>query len=431
MKRKEVAYSVGKELESPLAFELGNVAKDLVLANEKTAEANKGNGGNGSENGKSEAVPEMATPVSAAPAPVEPAKFVETQPIQEVKPAANTAGLNEILNFDPSKIGVITVSDDQIKAEAEKIKHLAEELGPKKAKIVARINQLEADSNIEFSPSAKKELAQLKADLLTLEDLLKKDDAFRGHAEFTALIAEIKAVNPEALAGVREMWSCVHKQGLRKLVNKDEWKSSEIPKGQGPVFFEGQISIPVSGTAGQRALEAELRKLVDGAKTCRASSLKARGKTDIANLVCEKARRADTYYRGASKPERHLLLRLKDRNVGKKNLQPYWVVEVLDSDGSCSWIRTQEGRRDVPLYWIERNFISLPKDEQGNPRYLKPGEFSRALHLIRTIREMVELNGHPFPESSRKKTETKSSPPSATSEKPAKEESLPAEPVTT
>ncbi len=417
MKRKEVAYSVGKELESPLAFELGNVAKDLVLANEKTAEANKASGNNGG--GSSSETPAMS---AVAPAPVEP---VQPEPAQKTKPAANTAGLAEILGFDSSKIGVISVSDNQIKAEAEKIKHLAEELGPKKVKILARIHELEVSESTQFSPSAKEELARLKSDLAALEALLEKDEAFKGHAEFTALIAEIKMTSPAALAEVREMWNRVHKKGLRKLV-----PVREAPKNN-TVWFEGQVSVPIAESPGQKCLEAELRKLVDEAKRSRASSIKARGNSDITGLVDEKSRKAGAYYLGASKPERHLLLRLKDRNVGKKNLQPYWVVEVLDSDGSCSWIRTQEGRRDVPLYWIERDFISLPKDEQGNPRYLKPGEFIRAVHLVRTIREMVELNGHPFPESSRKKTETKSSPPSATSEKPAKEESLPAEPVTT
>ena len=89
---------------------------------------------------------------------------------------------------------------------------------------------------------------------------------------------------------------------------------------------------------------------------------------------------------------------LRPRNASKKDAKPYWVCEVVDADGSCRWIITQPGRRDIPLYWAERAHIYL-KDDQ----HLEKSEFDRALRLIWTIREMAALNGHPFPETQREK----------------------------
>ena len=296
---------------------------------------------------------------------------------------------------DLDKIEVPEVSGDtfeQIKKEVSERKQWAEAAGAKLQQIQEQIRKLERDSSLNLSPHGKEVLAQLKAAEKKLLNGFGGDEALKQHVEFSQLLEEIRATDPAHIGEVRSF--------MNRLVGIGRYKvatSQEIEEGKkagkwpsGTIFFEGKIYFSTQEkSAGQRALEAELRKLVEAAKLSKAASIKTRGNADLSGF---EAGMPGLYYFFSPKRtegdrhfnEGHALIEIRDLNKGKADRKPYVVADVRDACGSLSWMVSR--KKWIPLFWINKGrVITRPENR------LEKEEFEYAIRFIRTVRALVLL----------------------------------------
>ncbi len=327
--------------------------------------------------------------------------------------AATAPALPDLDKIEVCEVVIPKYDGNTAKTEADETKQYAEAAGSKLTqirenleKIRLEIRKIDKDPNAAFSATAKSLLVRLRtaeaSEMAKEKQLLGiKDEAVKSHIEFSALLEEIRGTDPTHLGEVREVFDRIHKTGLRELVSKDEFQKiqekHELPRGQGPIFFEGEISVPVSATSGQRGLESELRKLIDAAKFSKAASIKMRGNADLSGF---KSGKPGTYYffnpkrtesDGRKFFEGHALVEIRDVNHGKfvvdrgqkVKKSPFVVVEVRDAIDSLSRLVSD---RWIPHFWInEGRVVSKGKDR------LEKDDFDHAVHVIRTLRALFVI----------------------------------------
>ena len=296
---------------------------------------------------------------------------------------------------DLSKIEVGTVSGERLTAinkEAQERKEWAENAGAKLAQIQEEIRKLEGDQNTRFSPTGQQLLAHYKDAEQRL--LTAGDESLRQHMEFSKLLNEVRSTDPTHLGEVGEIIFRVCQMGRYKIASEQEVEAGrkEGKWPAGTIFFEKKVylSFFAEKSSGQRALEAELRKLVDAVKFSKAASIKTRGNSDLSGLVSGKT---GYYYLFSPKrteedrkfSEGHALVEVKDINKGKTDKKPYGVVEVRDACGSLGWMAEDRGRW-IPFLWVERGRVIT-----SNEKRLEKNEFDRAVRVIRVIRALVDV----------------------------------------
>lgn len=317
---------------------------------------------------------------------------------------------------------------EKSRTEADGTRQWAEAAGEKMVqleenieKLDVEIKKIERDPNSKFSSTAQSLLTQLKASRENEKGKLNQllsvgNEAAKAHMEFSALLAEIRGTDPSHLGEVRNLISRVVKTGRYRLATEAEIKAAKAPEGKRPmgtIFFEGKIyySSHEEKSPGQRALEAELRKLVDAAKFSKAASIKERGNADLTGFEFGQE---GPYYLYSPKrtvekkdgtsykvSEGHALVEVKDINKGKTYFDrekrkevkrdPYMVIEVRDACDGLGKL-AGEGRKSVPHFWVKENRIILPKDrDTGKTRRLDDDDFKRALWMIHTFRNIFQI----------------------------------------
>ncbi len=395
------AYSIGKGLERPLEKALENFKIGQPAAISKNQEIQ---------------IPVQGNSVSDKPANVPVIELVESGFLEKV--------LVQVASATTTDEGLV-----ELRKKAGEEKELAEGLARALNTIREEIRKVEDDSLLRESSVGRLKISALRKTEGEIQEKLRANETLKGHVDFGQLLDEIRGIRPENTGEVHGTLTKVIQLGRYRLatpVEVEEGKRTKWPSGT--IFFEGRVYYSVHegmASAGQRALEAELRKLVDSAKLSKAAAMKSRGNADITGLTCERPRPGSYYLyspkrevpQEAGPPlkfsEGHLLVELVDKNKGRKDRPPYLVVEIKQGEGSCrSLADRSQGRTDVPYYWVELGFIIPPKDrETGKPRRLDDDEFRRALKIIKTIRAICAVSGKPFPEQ--KKPET------SVAEKPA------------
>jgi hypothetical protein len=341
-------------------------------------------------------------------------KFSKAIAKKEQKNQTAIEPLPDLEKIDVSEINLPVIDKAKIRTEADGARQWAESAGSKLAqleenleKIQAKIKEIEGDPNSKFSSSALNTLAQLrvteakeKAKIAQLKGISNED--LKKHMEFSAFLEEIRGTDPSHYGEVREIWNQVHKKELRKIISKEQFNEYKLPEKMGLIFFEGKISVPISGSDGQKALEAELRKIVDEAKLSKAASIKNRGNADLSGF--EKSKPGLYYFYSPKRieeahflkdgvtqiPERkfyegHALIEIRDLNKGKFYFKdgkkvfkfPRLIVEVRDAVGSLLKLANGD-RKSLPFSWIAERRISS-KDP------LEQEDFDRALWMIKVI----------------------------------------------
>lgn len=350
-----------------------------------------------------------------------------TEPETVAKAEASAVVLPDVKAIAAEKVVIPTLKDAEAKIgeEVGTVKQWAEEAGAEIARIDVNLERVNAEifkveKRIRTEPDVRLS-ATLRELYSQLEEAKKKEVARRArlldaggedlkaHVQFVRFLEEIRTTNHLNIGEVREIFSRVHQLEFRKLVSKDELEKLQkglLQNHQGPIFFEGQISVPVSATGGQKGLEAELRKLTDAAKNSKAASIRMRGNADLHGLSVGKpgfyygyfpkrTEKAHITEGGVQIPERkhfegHVLIELRDLNAGKFYVEkgkkifrkPYVVVMGRDAVGSASWM---EGK-SVPYFWVEQRRVIPPKDkETGEPKRLDEKEFEQSLRFINAI----------------------------------------------
>lgn len=336
-------------------------------------------------------------------------------------PAAALPDLNTI-EVGPVEIPTLDASvREKIAGEAEATKQWAEAAGSKLAQLEDNLEKIRVEiSKIErlpasaLSSTAKNLLTQLKEaerqELAKRDSLLGAgDDALKAHVEFSRLLEEIRSTDPSHLGEVRTLIGRVVKIGRYRLATEAEIKAAKAPGGKWPlgtIFFEGKIYFSFSEkSSGQKALEAELRKLVDAAKFSKAASIKDRGNADLTDFP--KGKPGKYYFFGQKRTKKnksgeeykvgegHALIEIVninegkmfyDKDKGKKILaKPFMAVYVRDAIGSLAkWLEKKE--RYIPFIWIEQKKVITSYDNR-----LPKDEFDRALNIIWTLRELYEI----------------------------------------
>lgn len=352
----------------------------------------------------------------------------ENKPKEQAISAATSVLLPDLEKIEVSEVALPTLegAKETIRTEAEGTRQWAEAAGAKIVqlrgnleKIRGEIRNLEKDPNSKFSSTAQNMIGQLKAaenrEKAKLDQLLSvENEAVRAHAEFSALVEEIRGTDPSHLGEVREIYSRVIKLGHRQIVSKKEIDNTQATGKplRNLIFFEGVATVPAFNSAGGRALDAELRKLTDAAKLSKAASIKTRGNADLSGFENGKpglyyffspkrTEKAYTTEGGVQIPERkfyegHILVELRDVNKGKFDWKdgkkvfrsPFVVVEVKDAIGSLARFVSD---RWIPHYWVKSGRIVPSKDKDGKPKRLEQEDFDRAVRLIRTLRALYAV----------------------------------------
>ncbi len=318
---------------------------------------------------------------------------------------------------------------EQIRVEAEGGRQWAEAAGAKIVqlkenieKIQVEIRKIEKDPNSRFSPTAQNLMSQLKAaetrERGKLDQILSvKNDALKAHMEFSVLLEEIRGTDPSHLGEVRSIIGQMVKMGRYRVATPQEIEEGRKPTSKWPsgtIFFEGEIYFSIVSDAksnGQRALEAEIRKLVDAVKMSKAATIKTRGNADLTSFELGKP---GLYYLFSPKRtegerkfyEGHALVELRDVNKGKFDIkdgkkvfrQPFVVVEVRDAIGSLARFVSD---RWIPHYWIKQGKVITKED-----RRLEQEEFDRAVRLIWTLRTLYGVWRKGLNPEAAKKSET-------------------------
>lgn len=262
-------------------------------------------------------------------------------------------------------------------------------------------DMIESDRSSEFSATARDLLVQWKqkekeetakeAQLLSV-----KNEAAKGHMEFSALLNEIRSTDPTNFAKVRDILNrLVNLKRYRLATSQDFREARERKKWpHGTRFFEEKVyinSIPEEEkTAGQRALEGETKKLVDAAKASKPGVIRSNGNADLTGYFAGKP---DMYYfyspertdeRGQKHSEGHTNVRLYDINKGEG--KPFLKVEIPMATGDLGWMENHLGKRFIPLFWIQKG--EIPEERK---KAMKSEEIKYAKRIIFTLRALYRI----------------------------------------
>lgn len=345
-------------------------------------------------------------------------------------------GLPDLDKIDVTELALPTFEEKKeiIHQEAEEVKQWSEGAGKKLMQVRKNLenirmeiekiesDMIESDRSSEFSATARDLLVQWKQkekEEMTKEAQLLsvKNEAAKGHMEFSALLNEIKNTDPTHFSKVRDILNRLVKLGRYRIATfqdtEEARKKEKWPYGTR--FFERNIYIPTvpleEKSAGQRALEAELKKLIDAAKTSKPGVIKTNGNADLTGYGPGKP---GVYYfysperidkKGQQHAEGYADVKLYDAN--KREGRPYIKVDIIMAAGDLGWTENHPGKRSIPLLWIQQGEIP-----EGTKKEMKPDQIKYAARVISTLRalygiwknEKRELN----PETTELKKETKS-----------------------
>jgi len=294
---------------------------------------------------------------------------------------------------DIKKIG-LELDDEtlaEMKKRAQDEKQAADAVGRKLFETRKKIRQIEADNDLRGTSVGETILSALRKDITKLKSI--GDEYFQKRAEGFALVEEVRAIDPVHIEKVREMYTRVISLGYRRLVSKKEIDEGRMAKKQleGPIFFEGRVT--VSAFQGEekngfyRALEAELRKLTDKAKTSKAAII-ANVSLDLNGYTHGKPgvyQFFSPYYKGEDGREYfegRAVVKLFDINRDRGS-RPYIKVEITKATGSLGWAENHPGRRPIPLDWIRNGEIPSDKKEEMNSDQVRYAE--RVIGNLRRI----------------------------------------------
>lgn len=320
--------------------------------------------------------PAMAeTAVSMPETPVE-----KTETAKEIIPISTSLPTASDIN----KIG--TVLDEAVLAElrrkAQDEKVVVDGVGKKLWETRKKIEEVKSDPELKGTSVGEAVLAALREDLAKLKSY--GDEHFQKRAEGFALVEEVRAINPEHIGQVREIYSRVVALGYRRLVSKKEIDEVQAAKRrlEGLIFFEGKTTISVfqgeEKNGFYRALEAELRKLTDKAKVSKAAIIAAvnpdltgygHGKPGAYQFVSpyHKGEDGREYFEG------RVIVKLFDINRDRGS-RPYIKVEITKATGSLGWVENQPGKRPVPLDWVRNGEIPSDKKNEMTSDQVKYAE---------------------------------------------------------
>lgn len=302
------------------------------------------------------------------------------------KKAAHKTESRQLQLPDLDKIEVPELSTEELKKiqeEGMQKRQWSESAGSKLTKIRAQIKMLGAEQNLDFSEKGGALLTQLQN---AERQILEVDERMRSHAEFAALVEEVKGTPRENLGTVVNLLKKLIQAGRFKIAKKTEievWNGN-VPSGT--IFLEGTVYLSCPNedgirTPGQVALETEVRKLTDGYKVAKVAKMKMRGNPNLAKFANGEI---DIYYFHVAKgtgsggrkySEGHLLATLT-KTGGQK------IIVVVEAAGSLAWMATGEPKK-FPFLWLEKNRVLTSESSR-----LPEEEFEKARRVIKTLREL-------------------------------------------
>lgn len=247
---------------------------------------------------------------------------------------------------------------------AEEAKRLAEALGKQQVAVrVAFENLVKKNPDWKLLPEddiVRKEIERLQTRLGQLQSV---GGSLGEHKDFATFVAEIRETDTESDIAVGFAMTSLVQKGYYEL-HKGE-KPKRWPAGT--IFLYDKVYLSCrnedgSASSRTRAIEAEARKMTDAHKKSRVAKVKG-GNTKLDQFV--KASYADTYtfYSPVrvipakdGRPAREdkegwVLVKLENVNKGEKGKKAYWVFDILDAVGSCSWL-AKEGKKRMPHFWL-------------------------------------------------------------------------------
>jgi hypothetical protein len=278
--------------------------------------------------------------------------------------------------------------------------------------------QAKADPDIVLSDEYLEKRTRIEEALGRLQDAGGSEE-LRKRLEFSKLLEEVRRVDAKDPSAVHDAIGKVLASGRRRKASAEEagvfdknrsWPAGTIFLGR-EAYLRRDLKPGEEYSSADKALEATLRHLIDAFKKNRRSevegkisSMKERGSADgqLRNPRAILDGEAGVYYLYSPKRiegdrqyfEGHALLEVRDNNRDSKR-EPFYVVHVLESLGSLSWMSDpRNGQRvSLPLFWLQRGSVITSKDKR-----LSPEDFKRAVGLMRTILALISLNA-PKPEA--------------------------------
>jgi hypothetical protein len=278
--------------------------------------------------------------------------------------------------FDVNKIGMVDLSSEtlvELRKKAQEERLAVDAVGRKIYETRKKIDQIKADPDLKGTSTGESILTALRKDLTNLKSMA--DEYFQKRAEGFALVEEIRDINPEHIDRVREIYDRVVKLGYRRVVSKRELDEAQKLRKrlEGLIFFEGKITVSAGigdeKNSFYRALEAELRKLTDKAKTSKAAIIAAvptdltgygHGKPGMYQMVSPYHKDEEG---GREFFEGRASVKLFDANRDR-NKRPYIKADVMKATGSLGWAENHPGKRPIPLDWIRHGEIPPDKKEE-------------------------------------------------------------------
>lgn len=334
---------------------------------------------------------------------------------EEKKKAVNaTAPLPDL-----TKIIVAEVSDEAvaaIEAEGQQRKEWAESAGVKLAEVEAQIDRLRGNSGLAFSEKGKamlKDLETAKAQILGVGD-----EVIQARVKFSRLLEDIRSTDrtdrgsAQAVAGM--LYRLESEGRFRtatpaeiKALPKDEKGKKKFPSGT--VFFPDRVLFSCRGetgedaSAGQRAIEAETRKMVSEYKDGLTERLKKEelASHDLAGFNKGEFGRYYMYVPPREDPKTHrrfrdgnMVVELYDRNAQNERMSAklgiFEMVDICDATGSCATLATGKGRKSIPWFWIRRGEVVTQKRDDGKRKQMPQEDFSRSVRILRTIQNALD-----------------------------------------
>jgi hypothetical protein len=272
--------------------------------------------------------------------------------------------------------------------------------------------QAKADPDLVLSDEYREKRMKIEAALISVQDAGGSEE-LRKRLEFSKLLEEIRrtdAKDPNAVYGAIEK---VLASGRRRRASAEEaevfdkthsWPAGTIFLGR-EAYLRRDLKPGEEYSLADKALEATLRHLIDAFKKNRRSevrekiaSMKERARASAGGelrnprwILDGKAGFYYLYFPPQRQGERqhlegHALLEVRNHNNRDSRREPFYVVHVLESLGSLSWMSdSRNGQRvSLPLFWLQKNAVITSPDKR-----LKEDDFKRAVRLMRTIRALI------------------------------------------
>ncbi|MBU1179254.1 hypothetical protein KKB69_02885 [Patescibacteria group bacterium] len=342
-------------------------------------------------------------------------------------------------------IVVPEVDAEEIKKKEAERKEWATSAATKLVQIQDRIAEIEANAAIKNSAEGTATLQKLRG--LENQLLGVKNETAREQMIFSALMERIHALTEEVpgvgdtkrlvfvgnTAALQAVMDKVVAEGRfhkttraeRDALPKDE-KTGKKKWPAGTIFCPAGIYFSNRGengeaSNGQKALEAELRKLVNAYEHTHVTHMGEGASDDVDAFLAKKSgiyhlfAPATTVAPKGKKPYKlglaHLRLRLSDLNADKPGRDPFYALYLEDAAGSAASLVVHPRAKQwyVPFYWVEKGQVVTGENRMDDEK------FKWFVSLLRTIERAVA-----YWQEGQKAVSEETAPPAKTKAKAAK-----------